>query len=108
MRNGRLERTQPPVSVERGSRPTLAGLVRRAVEDLFANLFVDNGLDLGLGQSDAENLLDAAGVVDGDALDLLGGQILIDLLLAIGREDDIAHAGTLGGEELLLDAADRK
>ena len=58
-----------------------------------------------LRQRHCQHVFDTAGVVDAHTFDLIRRQILIDVLTIFRRQDDILHAGALGGEKLLLDAA---
>ena len=76
-------------------------------DDVFPDCLVLLLFAGSLGERHGQDVFDTAGVVDVHSLDLIGGQILLDVLAIFRRQDDILHAGTLGGEELLFNAAHR-
>src|SRR5271156_369674 len=77
-------------------------------DDVFPDCLVLLLFAGGLGQGHGQNVFDTAGVVDVHTLNLIGGQILLDVLAIFRRQDYILHAGTLGGEEFLLNASHRE
>ena len=66
------------------------------------------GLCLEQGQRHGQHILDAACVVDRDALGQLRGQILFDILTVLRRQDDGLNPGSARSQEFLFDAAHRQ
>lgn len=71
--------------------------------------FLDDELDgVGhqfVGEGEVPHLLHVLHIVEGDALAIDLGDLL-HVALILGTHHDVGDAGTLGGEDLLLDAAD--
>lgn len=86
---GRLETAEPPLA--------------DALEHLFALLGVMPHVGLVMRKRDGERFIDAIHEVNLHALLLLWSQILFDVLPVFRRQDYMSDAGSLGGQELLLD-----
>ena len=75
--------------------------------DLIANLFCFYRVAHAVRQRDGEDIFNARCVVNGDSLGLVRGQVFLDVWFHVNGQNDIADSGTLGGEELFLDATYR-
>ena len=65
-------------------------------------------LGRGRHQREGDDLLDLGDVVDRQLLAQFLGQILVDVLLVLPRQDHFVDPVTPGGEDLFLDPADRQ
>src|SRR5665213_710973 len=68
----------------------------------FTQLLVLGNFEFRFRQRHSEDILNSRGVVDLDAIDLIGRQVFVYLLLAFRWHNDVANACAFGGEELLL------
>ncbi len=78
------------------------------LDDRFAQHFVLLLFDRCLRESHFQHVFNAARIVNAHAGNLIRGEVLFHVLPVLCREDHVEHAGTLGSQELLLDAADRQ
>src|SRR6185437_16567665 len=96
----------PMVSISRGCSPTQAKtglewathwrerpvLSHRVLQDLLAHLIVALFLGFRGGQRDGKHVLDAAGVVESYAVDLVGRQVLVHVLTILRRQNYVFDA----------------
>src|SRR5271166_3300096 len=80
---------------------------RRSGEHLFAYGLVMLLLGRCRGEGDLQQLRDGLHVVHRQPLQLLGREVFLHVLAVVLGQDDVFHAGSLGGQGFFLDAADR-
>ena len=84
------------------------GWLAYALEYVLTLLGIVPYFSLAMRQRDGQSFIDAIYVVHLDAVELLGRQVLLDVLTVLGRQNHMAHTRSFGSKEFFLDSAHRQ